>query len=525
MKLAKYVLPLIALFAFLGGPVRAQETEKDLEEALRKLDDYYKKLRKELEEKLRQKREGDKPSTGDKEGKAFVGFTLSPVTKGVRVLLNLEGDEGVAVKKVVEGGPAEAAGLKVHDIILAANGRKVGSVEDMAGIVKDLKPGDKLSLRIMRDGKRTEAELVAGAKGGKEPDDGKQPGKAESEIDKFLDQSHQARRALIAGFLKDMLGDDMEKRLKARRFFERLASQSKENRERIIKEIEKAAESLIADLSEKEKEQLRKVFEDILGGFKDAFRKGGSKRSQKVEDIEQFLNDLLSGKKKEGAKPSEDEVDKLIEDLLGEKKGKGDGKEGDKQEFEIPKETEDMIKAFLGKEGWDRIKEMLKDPSMREMARQYMPKDFKLTGEWIRKLMAQFGVTEEELPDRLREMGLDETAIRKILDLLKKTPETQPAASGKGWLGVKAGDIEKEQLDKLGIAGGVMVTSVTEGGPAEKAGIRLQDVVLKVNDAEIKNSDDFRNALLNVKAGEALKLVVLRDGYRKVVTVVLGEKK
>jgi putative serine protease PepD len=72
---------------------------------------------------------------------------------GVRLT---EADEGVGVGEVLEGEPAEAAGLKTGDVVLEAGGKPVESADDIQTAVAARKPGEKLELKIRRgDDERT----------------------------------------------------------------------------------------------------------------------------------------------------------------------------------------------------------------------------------------------------------------------------------------------------------------------------------------------------------------------------------
>lgn len=61
---------------------------------------------------------------------------------------------------VLKGSPAEKAGLKEYDIILEANGKKITEEKTLADILQELNIGDKLVLKVLRDGK----EIILEAK-------------------------------------------------------------------------------------------------------------------------------------------------------------------------------------------------------------------------------------------------------------------------------------------------------------------------------------------------------------------------
>jgi S1-C subfamily serine protease len=92
---------------------------------------------------------------------------------------------------------------------------------------------------------------------------------------------------------------------------------------------------------------------------------------------------------------------------------------------------------------------------------------------------------------------------------------------------------------KLKVERGAMVIEVTQGGPAEKAGLRggnrqVQvgnvvilvggDVITRVDQSEVKDADDLIKHIRERKPGEAVMLKVLRDGQFKEVKITLQER-
>jgi S1-C subfamily serine protease len=60
---------------------------------------------------------------------------------------------GALVMHVEQGSPAEKAGLRVGDIIVAVNGQDLGRDGDLAGRIQRLKPGDRVELLVVREGR------------------------------------------------------------------------------------------------------------------------------------------------------------------------------------------------------------------------------------------------------------------------------------------------------------------------------------------------------------------------------------
>lgn len=72
---------------------------------------------------------------------------------------------------------------------------------------------------------------------------------------------------------------------------------------------------------------------------------------------------------------------------------------------------------------------------------------------------------------------------------------------------------------------GAKITEVTEESAAEKAGLKEGDVITKVNDDKIKNSDDLYKAIGKYKPNEKVNVTYKRDGKENTVSIALGENK
>jgi uncharacterized iron-regulated protein len=70
-----------------------------------------------------------------------------------------ESKEGLIIRKVVPGTPAEAAGLQPKDVILEADGKRVRDLSDLKLILYQKGPKDKVTLLILRDGKRKKIKV------------------------------------------------------------------------------------------------------------------------------------------------------------------------------------------------------------------------------------------------------------------------------------------------------------------------------------------------------------------------------
>ena len=70
--------------------------------------------------------------------------------------------KGFRLSGTAPGSPAEAAGLKQGDVIVKINTTAIENLKDFSGVLKTLKPGDKISITFLREKKKitTEAVLV-----------------------------------------------------------------------------------------------------------------------------------------------------------------------------------------------------------------------------------------------------------------------------------------------------------------------------------------------------------------------------
>jgi len=94
----------------------------------------------------------------------------------------------------------------------------------------------------------------------------------------------------------------------------------------------------------------------------------------------------------------------------------------------------------------------------------------------------------------------------------------------RGWLGVKIQNIDEDMAASLGLkeAKGALISEVTPGGPAEKAGLKMQDAVVSVDGSEITDSRDLARKIADYSPNTAVDVGIWRDGELKTIKVDLG---
>jgi len=95
---------------------------------------------------------------------AFLGVGTVTVTPDIATRLSLTIDRGAIVQSVEPGSAADRAGMLVNDVIVAFDGTPVTSVADVSRIIRSKKPGDKLKVDIVRDGKKQTIQAELGQK-------------------------------------------------------------------------------------------------------------------------------------------------------------------------------------------------------------------------------------------------------------------------------------------------------------------------------------------------------------------------
>ncbi len=82
---------------------------------------------------------------------------------------------------------------------------------------------------------------------------------------------------------------------------------------------------------------------------------------------------------------------------------------------------------------------------------------------------------------------------------------------------------EVAQMYDLPVVWGVYVTAVANGGPADKAGIRKDDILVQIGDIPIDETHSYLNALFQYKPGDQITIQLMRGGQQLSQQVTLGE--
>ena len=98
--------------------------------------------------------------------------------------------------------------------------------------------------------------------------------------------------------------------------------------------------------------------------------------------------------------------------------------------------------------------------------------------------------------------------------------------TGRGELGVSVIDINDSRTAFYYRVpqNGVYLAGVNSGSAAERAGLKIGDGILAVDGTEVSSAAALSSQIAQHKAGETIKLTILRDGGEQTVSVTLQEK-
>jgi serine protease Do len=106
-----------------------------------------------------------------------------------------------------------------------------------------------------------------------------------------------------------------------------------------------------------------------------------------------------------------------------------------------------------------------------------------------------------------------------VIEQLREFGETR-----RGWIGVRIQALDDQIAEtlKIGKARGALVAGVTEKGPAEKAGMKTGDVIIRFDGQDINEMRDLPRAVAATAVNKEADIVVLRDGKEVALKITLG---
>lgn len=101
--------------------------------------------------------------------------------------------------------------------------------------------------------------------------------------------------------------------------------------------------------------------------------------------------------------------------------------------------------------------------------------------------------------------------------------ESKPAGV---WIGAEVKAADPALREQLGLSEdeGVVIRTLANDGPAAKAGLKVNDILLKAGDQVLAEEEDLRSELRNHQAGDSLEIEYMRKGERANVTVTIEKR-
>ena len=93
-----------------------------------------------------------------------------------------------------------------------------------------------------------------------------------------------------------------------------------------------------------------------------------------------------------------------------------------------------------------------------------------------------------------------------------------------GWLGVAIAEVTEDDIGRLKLREpkGVLVRSVMPGEPADKGGVRADDVILGIDGTRLESPRDLQRVVSSTPVGKKVRVVLLREGQETEIEVTIG---
>lgn len=113
--------------------------------------------------------------------------------------------------------------------------------------------------------------------------------------------------------------------------------------------------------------------------------------------------------------------------------------------------------------------------------------------------------------------------IDVAMEVARQLKETGHVA--RGWLGVVIQEVNRDLAESFGLdrPHGALVTRVLDGSPAEAAGLKEGDIIIRFNDTPIDFSSDLPHVVGRAGVGSDARLRIVREGEERTVKVEVGE--
>ncbi len=146
--------------------------------------------------------------------------------------------------------------------------------------------------------------------------------------------------------------------------------------------------------------------------------------------------------------------------------------------------------------------------------------------------MAESGIQREEMANLAARIRAERPAIeaearvasQEAQQLFAQSPSFLVSDEDTGWLGMEMTEVTPEKAKELMVPAdrGVVVSEVVADGPAAKAGIEKNDVIVAYDGQTVEGTVQFRRLVRETPPGRNVSVTVVRGGQQKKLTVEVG---
>lgn len=112
--------------------------------------------------------------------------------------------------------------------------------------------------------------------------------------------------------------------------------------------------------------------------------------------------------------------------------------------------------------------------------------------------------------------------VNSTLDIIDQLIEYNKVK--RPYIGISGVDLDEKTAKYYNLVIGIYVKSIDDFSAAEKAGLKIGDVIIKADGKSIKTMDELNEIKATHKIGDEMNIVINRDGNEKELTIVLGEQ-
>jgi membrane-associated protease RseP (regulator of RpoE activity) len=168
------------------------------------------------------------------EKRKYIGTYMETLNKELLDFFGVKEESGLLINRLTKDGPAEKAGLKVGDVVVRADGKKVTTVVALSELIQEKQKGDKVKLDIIRDKKPMSFEVEVAEEEGPSLSEFYSPGiyekvwgnvgeRVQREFGRSLktyEKSGEAYRLRMKGLEKELQEKTQDSLTKARKLYQ-----------------------------------------------------------------------------------------------------------------------------------------------------------------------------------------------------------------------------------------------------------------------------------------------------------------